>query len=159
MLALLGVWLPATVAIALPEDADQPIHIRADRAEIDQNAQVVTYRGSVQAAQGTLKVTADEMVVEYRDQKVTRIIARGEPATYEQQLEKDQGIVRADARTITYHTQQERIDLEGEAFLTQGGNRIAGQMIHYDIVAGRVNAESGDQGPVEVTVQPAARNP
>jgi lipopolysaccharide export system protein LptA len=155
---LIAAWLPGA-AHALPEDADQPIHIRADRAEIDQNAQTVVYRGSVQADQGTMRVTADEMIVEYRDEKVTRIIARGQPATYQQQLEADRGLVKADARTITYYTQEERVDLEGEAYLSQGGNEIAGQLIQYDIVAGRVNAESGDQGPVEVTVQPATRNP
>lgn len=151
--------LPAAPSLALPEDADQPIHIRADRAEIDQNAQVIVYRGSVQADQGTLRVTADELVVEYHDEKVTRITARGRPATYQQALEGERGLVRADASTIVYHTQDERIDLEGSAYLRQGGNEIAGQLIHYDIVAGRVSAESGDQGPVEVTVQPAARNP
>jgi lipopolysaccharide export system protein LptA len=149
----------AVPAWPLPEDADQPIHIRADRAEVDQHAQIIVYRGSVRADQGTLRVTADELVVEYADQKVTRIIARGVPATYQQQLEADRGLVKAEARTITYHTQDERIDLEGGAFLSQGGNEITSQLIHYDIVAGRVSAESGDQGPVEVTVQPPARTP
>ena len=52
----------------------------------------------------------------------------------------------------------ERVQLEHDAWLQQGGNEISGELIHYDMVAGRVNAESGEEGPVTVTVQPAARS-
>lgn len=145
-------------ALAVPEDAEQPIHIQADRAEMDRNAGTVVYSGSVEATQGTMKVTADEMTVEIEDRKVVRIIATGEPAKYQQQIDPEQGEVKADARTIVYHTQDERVDLRGEAFLEQGGNEIAGELIHYDIVAGKVNAEAGNDEPVQVIVQPAARN-
>lgn len=158
------VWLAAGLAVALapaavalPEDADQPIHIRADRAEVDQNAETVTYRGSVVVDQGTMHVTADEMIVEYSDQKVVRITAHGTPAEYSQQLEGERGRVEADAATIVYHTRDEQVDLKGDAFLSQGGNEMTGELIHYDIVAGRVNAEAREGGAVQVTVQPASR--
>lgn len=154
--ALALVVLPATT-LALPGDADQPIHIRADRAQVDRNAQTIVYSGSVQVDQGTMRVRADEMIIEYEDQRVVRIIAQGQPARYQQELEDDQGQVRADARTIVYNLQQEQLQLQGEAFLTQGGNEITGDLIRYDIVAGRVDAEAGEEGPVRVTVQPASR--
>jgi lipopolysaccharide export system protein LptA len=154
--ALLGLLLPAVV-LALPEDADQPIEIEAESAELDQNAGKVVYRGSVEVTQGTMRVFADQMTVDYEDQKVVRITAVGTPARYRQQLESDKGEVRAHARTIVYHTQEERVHLEREAFLEQGGNEIAGELINYDIVAGKVSAESGGEGPVRVIVQPATR--
>lgn len=154
---LLVLLLPG-VGLALPEDADQPIEIEAESAELDQNAGQVVYRGSVEVTQGTMRVFADQMTVDYEDQKVVRITATGAPARYRQQLESDQGEVRARARTIVYHTQEERVHLERDAFLEQGGNEIAGELINYDIVAGRVSAESGDEGPVRVIVQPAARD-
>jgi lipopolysaccharide export system protein LptA len=150
--------VPAAVH-ALPEDASQPIKIEAEHAELDQNAGTVVYTGSVRAEQGTLRVTADQMTVVVQDQKVVRITATGQPAKYQQQLEADKGLVKADARTIVYHTQQERVDLEGHAFLEQGGNEIAGELIRYDIVAGKINAEAGDTEPVRVIVQPAPRAP
>jgi lipopolysaccharide export system protein LptA len=154
--ALAGASLPA-VTLALPEDADQPIHIRADRAQVDRQAQTIVYRGSVQVDQGTMRVRADEMTIEYEDQRVVRITAQGQPARYQQELEEDQGQVRADARIIVYNLQQEQLQLQGEAFLTQGGNEITGELIRYDIVAGRVDAEAGEEEPVRVTVQPASR--
>ncbi|MEZ5558770.1 MAG: lipopolysaccharide transport periplasmic protein LptA [Pseudomonadales bacterium] len=143
--------------MALPEDADQPIHIRAEKAEIDQNAARIIYSGSVQVDQGTLRVTADVMTVDYQDQQVVRITAEGAPAKYQQQLEADQGEVRADASTIIYHTRDERLDLQGDAVLVQEGNEISGELIKYDIVAGKVDAEGGAASQVEMVLQPASR--
>ena len=153
MLSILG-----ASAYALPEDAEQPIEIRAEHVEYDQNAGTVLYTGSVEAEQGTMRVSADEMTVYVEDQKVVRITARGDPARYQQLLEADKGLVKADARTIVYHTQDERIDLRGGAYLEQGGNEITGELIRYDVVAGRVNAEAGGDEPVRVIVQPASRS-
>lgn len=147
----------AGTAHALPEDADQPIHIRADSAEVDQQAEQVVYRGSVQVNQGTLLVTADEMTIEYEAQKVVRIIATGTPAHYRQQLETDDDLVKADASTIVYHTKDERIDLRGNASLEQQGNTLTGDLIQYDIVAGKVDASASGSDPIKMVLQPARR--
>lgn len=141
-------------AIALPEDADQPIHIQADYAEIDEQGETAVYRGSVQVDQGTLRVTGEEMTVVWQDKKVIRITATGTPAHYTQQIKADKGQVRADAKTIVYYTQEERLQLEGDAHLNQEGNTISGDLIRYDIVAGKV-AATGD-GPVRMTLQPVS---
>jgi len=149
---LLGATQAAT---ALPEDAEQPIHIRADNAEIDQQAGRVVYRGAVQVDQGTLRVTADEMTVEYKNEKVVRIIATGTPAHYRQRIEADAGEVLANASTIIYYTQEERLDLKGNAHLDQQGNTIDGDFIRYDIVAGKVAATAEGDAPVRMVLQPA----
>ncbi len=140
---------------ALPEDSEQPIHIRADNAEIDNKSKRVIYRGSVQVDQGTLRVTADEMTVEYQDQKVVRIVAVGEPARYKQQLEAEDEMVNADASTITYYTQDERVDLQGDASLEQEGNTITGDFIRYDIVDGKIDATAEGNNRIEMELQPA----
>jgi lipopolysaccharide export system protein LptA len=155
----LGAVLLAPGALALPEDADQPIHIRANSAEMDQEQGLVIYRGDVQVDQGTLRVMADEMTVEYEDQEVIRITAKGEPARYQQQIEVDEEVVRARSSTIIYHTRDERIDLVGNAFLTQEGNEITGDLIEYDIVAGKVDAKAESETPVRMILQPARKKP
>jgi len=109
----------------------------------------------VRIDQGTLRVTADEMIVEYLNKKVVKITATGNPAHYQQQLEENESQVRADALTIVYHTLEERLDLRGNAFLTQDGNEITGDFIRYDIVAGKVEAEAAEDGRVIMVLEPA----
>lgn len=140
---------------ALPEDAEQPIHIRADSAELDENKNLVVYHGSVRMDQGTMRVTADKMTIELKDQLVVRITAEGDRAHYQQQLKPDESMVYADAKTIVYFTQDERVQLTGNAYLTQNKNEFSGDSIKYDIRAGKVDAQATGEGKVQMTLQPA----
>jgi lipopolysaccharide export system protein LptA len=149
--------IAAPVGWALPEDADQPINIRADTAELDEGKGLAIYRGSVQLDQGTLRVTADTMTIEMVDQKVVRITAQGNLAHYQQQLNRGDDAVVAKAETIVYHTQAERVELMGQAYLSQNDNEFRGTLIEYDIRAGKVNA-SATEGRVEMILAPAARS-
>jgi lipopolysaccharide export system protein LptA len=143
-------------AIALPEDAEQPIHIHSDSAELDQNKSVAIYHGSVRMEQGTMTVTGDKMTVELQDQLVVRIIAEGDRAHYQQQVKADESIVFADAKKIVYFTQEERVELTGNAYLTQDKNEFTGEMIKYNVREGKVDAQANGQGKVQMILQPAA---
>ena len=149
--------LAAGAAWAVPEDADRPIHIRSDSAEVERQEGRIVYLGAVRVEQGTLRVNAERMVVNYEEGKVVRITATGAPARYRQELDDDAGQVEADASTIVYHTRDARIDLQGNAHLEQQGNSLQGDLIRYDIVAGRVAAGAPGQGPVQTTLTPARR--
>jgi len=149
--------LPPT-AQAVASDADQPIHIEGDDAEIDQNNETIVYTGSVEVAQGTLRVLGDKMVVKINGDQVERITTIGNPARYRQQLEDDQGEVQAHADSIIYHTGEERIYLNGSASLAQNGNQLQGESIRYDIVKGKVDASAGDTpGRVRMQLDPQSR--
>ena len=130
-------------SFALRTDAEQPIHIEGDNAEIDQTSETIVYTGAVQVAQGTMRVLGDRMVVKISDDQVEQITTLGSPARYKQELEDNQGEVEAEADAIIYHTSQERIYLQGGATLTQMGNKLMGESIHYDIVNGAVDANAG----------------
>lgn len=86
LLVISSLLLPHA-ALALTDDADKPIHITGRSAEMDRTAQTLVYHGNVRIDQGTLRVVADTMVVEYEKEQVVRIIATGAPARYQQQLE------------------------------------------------------------------------
>jgi len=151
---LLALLLLPLTALSLSEDANKPIHITGRSAEMDRNAQTLVYHGNVRIDQGTLRVVADTMVVEYEKEQVVRIIATGTPARYQQQLEGDQGHVHANASQIVYHTQTEALDLRGQAQLLQRGSELKGDVIRYDIVAGKVDAHADDTRPVRMILQP-----
>ncbi|MEM9621342.1 MAG: lipopolysaccharide transport periplasmic protein LptA [Pseudomonadota bacterium] len=145
------------VGAALTTDADQPIHIVGDDAEIDQNNETIVYTGSVEIVQGTLRVSGDRMVVKIDGDQVESITTTGSPARYQQQLEDDQGEVNARADSIVYHTAQERVFLNGSASLLQQGNQLEGESIRYDIVNGKVDASAADKnGRVRMVLDPSA---
>ena len=155
-LTALVLGVAAGNAVALPEDAEQPIHIHSDSAELDQNRSVAIYHGSVRMEQGTMTVTGDKMTVELQDQLVVRITAEGDRAHYQQQVKADESIVFADAKKIVYFTQEERVELTGNAYLTQDKNEFTGEMIKYNVREGKVDAQASGQGKVQMILQPAA---
>jgi len=150
LLASLG----ATSAFALNDDADKPIQIRSDELVYEDKASRATYRGDVEVNQGSLKINAERVTIEFEDDKVIRLIAAGSPAYYSQQLKADQESMQADARTIIYHTRDEKVDLKGDAHLSQEGNDFRGELIEYDIRAGRVDAASDKPKRIRMTLQP-----
>lgn len=148
--------LVSSHAFALPEDSQQPIHIHSDSAELDQNKNLAIYHGSVKMEQGTMTVTGDTMTVVLQDQLVVRIIAEGNRAHYQQQVKPDESMVFADAKKIVYFTQEERVELTGNAYLTQDKNEFTGELIKYDVNEGKVDASANGQGKVQMVLQPAA---
>jgi len=94
------------------------------------------------------------VTIEFENDKVIRLTARGNPAYYSQKLKSNQETMQADARTIVYHTRDEKVDLEGNAHLTQQGNDFRGELIEYDIRAGRVDAASAEPKRIQMILQP-----
>lgn len=150
-----GVAALLTLATAaLPEDADQPIHWRADQAEGDMAGRTIL-TGAVHMEQGTLRVDANRMVIEYERDAVVRVVAEGDPAHYRQTLRQDCESVEAEAARIIYQANEERIELSGRARLTQARHEFRGEMIHYDFRAGIINAVAEGDG-VRMTWAPEA---
>ncbi len=142
-------WLYADSALALPSDAEQPTHIQADAAVIDDTKGSSVYTGNVVIDQGTLHINADEVrVITDADNIVVQIVARNfdKVARFEQQPKLDREKVRAEARTISYFVQEERLHLTGDARLRQSKDLFEGELLYYDVGAGILNLERGADG-------------
>ena len=78
--AVLLLGIPVLVQ-ALSSDRDQPIHIEADSAVLEEKKGLSTYKGNVAVRQGSLKLHGDHMTVYSSDDNIERIILTGSPAT------------------------------------------------------------------------------
>lgn len=58
--------LPAAAQLVRKADSNQPIAISADNLEVQQNSQVATFTGKVEAVQGDMRLKADTLKVFYR---------------------------------------------------------------------------------------------
>lgn len=120
---------------ALESDQYKEIIIYSNSAKLNAKTGVVVYTGNVVLYQGTIKMTADELTVIKKGDKVDRAIAVGKTkqATYQQQIKPNQGLTKARSNRITYSHKKNNVEFIGKAFLTQTGNQVRGERIVYDI--------------------------
>jgi lipopolysaccharide export system protein LptA len=149
---LLGLGLSVHVW-ALEEDAKQPIYIEADEVEVNEADSTSVYVGHVQVEQGSMRLLADHVTVYHREDRQPRlIIALGQPASYKQLLDDDQGEVQAFAKRMEYDADKDELALIGEGLLIQGEDRLTGERILYDRAKARFRA--GGAGRVKITLTP-----
>jgi lipopolysaccharide export system protein LptA len=144
--------LAAGRVLALAEDRDQPISIKAARLEIDQKKGISTYEGSVEMQQGSMIITATRIVVHHKNNEVSRIEADGAPVKIRQRPAPDKEETRAEARRIEYDLKAATLRLTGKAHIWQDGNEFSGETITYDNQRGMVRASgSGAGGGAQTT--------
>lgn len=158
--------LLASATHALPSDRQQPIHIEADTADLDDKKGVAIYRGDVVVTQGTLKITGDTVtVVQQANGDVKSFKSVGRPAYYEQIPDVGKDKVQAWGLTIEYLAQQNKIIITDQARVEQGKNTFRGEKITYDtiaetVVAGRApsGTVSREEPRINMVIQPKDEN-
>lgn len=154
-------WLSlGQVAHALPEDANQPIRLSADKATYSQSTGTTRYLGNVVITQGSLKITAQALNVELSDNRSIRLaVATGTPATFEQIISHDKGLAKGQANKIDYNATTGIVTLTGNAKLSQGGASFSGNTIRYSLKMGDIEASAGKGQRVELVFPPSEQNP
>lgn len=142
-LALLVAFLLfSSIATGLTDDRLQPITVDSDSAESNEDKGVTTYSGNVVMQQGSMRIDAEKLIIHNDKSKVTRIIALGQPAKYQQKPNVDQGLVIAQANRLEYNIVQGTLHLINNASLSQEGTSLTGNRIDYDVKKSVVSAGS-----------------
>jgi lipopolysaccharide export system protein LptA len=144
------VLLASNLALALPDDANQPISIIADSAFKDDKLGLTIYEGNVSINQGSLNILANKVTIFVVAEQVSKIVAIGKPASFKQQPNIDEKDVVAKADTIDYFILDKKIILTENALLNQDGSTLTGKVIYYDLDGAKAMAEGG----VQVVMQP-----
>lgn len=141
---------------ALQSDRDQPIHIEADRVNIDERREVSHYIGNVKMTQGTMVIEADEVFVHLREGALEKVIIIGDPARFQQQTERSREPVKSRAKRIEYFADKQKLYLKEDAVVIQDGNRFTGDYIEYDTRASVVKADkkTDSDARVRAVIQP-----
>jgi lipopolysaccharide export system protein LptA len=141
-LALMAAALAGSPARAqgLQHDSTLPIEITADSLEVVQDQQIATFLGNVDAVQGDLVLTSDQLRVHYRSGgesepgmtagSIRRIEAMGNVfmSSPEETAQGEFGVYDVDGALLT---------LEGSVVLTRDENVVRGQRLEIDLVTGR----------------------
>ena len=164
LMSALALLCPAP-ALALGSDLPIPIHIEADRAEINESEGASVYSGNVSVSQGTIRITADQIRIVTQNDAIIEIIASTAAnsqhlAHYEQKPEPERDPVYADARQITYRVREEALELSGQARLQQTTDTFSGELLRYDVKQGTVSlaGSTGDDpenpGRISISLTP-----
>ena len=147
-------------AQALPDDRQQPITIESDSAERNEQSGLTQYLGNVVIRQGSVLIDADRVTIHYKDNKVSRIVSLGSPASYQQQPQAEGGMVIARGAVIEYRLADDQINLKNNASLSRNGTLIKGEHITYDLKNETWKAKGGDrvnQKRIQLVIPPSTQ--
>lgn len=130
---------------ARADDRDQPIHITADTAELNDKTGISIYRGDVVMIQGTTTLTGDVVTIHTQDGEVNKVISVGELATYEETTDDGEEIY-AEAEEMIYNRLESKIDLFRRAKVTEEDNIFRSEHIRYFIEEELIEAGSPSVG-------------
>lgn len=149
-------------------DKEQPIHIEADRVDIDDKKGISVYQGKVRVTQGSMVMTADTVTTyavgnkQAKERELEKLIAVGAPAHYRQLLDTKDPVtskneeMRAQGQRIEYFAREERLVLQGAGHLWKGGDEFSGNVIEYNTAQETVKAamDPAGQERVHAVIQP-----
>jgi lipopolysaccharide export system protein LptA len=152
---LIGAMMTAS-SFALVTDSEQPIEIKADFAELDDQEGKTIYIGNVIVIQGSIKMTGDKLKVNFsEDRDLEEIFMEGRPAYFKQTPDNGED-VEGEGLLIEYHANKNLLNLIHKAKLTQGARIFTGDRINYDTAKSVITARAAPKVP-DVAGKPAKR--
>ncbi|WP_346993422.1 lipopolysaccharide transport periplasmic protein LptA [Alteromonas gracilis] len=125
-------------------DFSKPIKVDAKSQFVDGKNKTSLFKDDVLITQGSLIINADEVeVIASEGEGKEVFVARGNPASYSQQLE-DGTPVSAKANEIRYEVVNRTISLNGKAELKQDTSMVQGDSITFDMITEQLLAIGGD---------------
>lgn len=156
-LLFLVVLLAPVYAMAAGYDRQQPVHLSADRIDVDQKTGVSLYRGHVLFTQGTLKLTAARAQAVNRGNVLQTITAEGTPVTFRHRPVGLEEFIEGEAGRAVYHAPTQRVDLYKKVSVQRGRDTFRGAVLHYDLENRSLIAESDAEQRVYVALAPRVK--
>lgn len=156
-MALLAAALWSSSLSAFDMNSDAPISVNANNARLDDMAGRATYTGNVVIVQAETSLRADRVEL-YRDAEgLSRILAFGDPAVYEQAETSESPETDARADEIEFDAASHLLTFRENAVIRQAGDIFRGDLVRYQTENRVVTAERGpsdDSAQVEMIIQP-----
>ena len=155
--------LAALAAHAEKADRDKPTQVEANRMSADDVRKLNVFEGNVVVTKGTIRLTADRVVVRQDSDGFQFATATGRPARFRQRQdakpgEKDGIWIDGEALRIEIDERNQKVELHENARVTRGCDEVLGDYIlvdqrsdFYEVKGGK---DSGAKGRVKAVIQP-----
>jgi len=133
--------------------------VTADQGQASQHKNALDFENNLWVFRGNVKITmdqgqltSDEAQITFVNKVLTKAVATGKPAAFEQRVEKTGKVAQGKADSIEYDVSNGLVRLSKNAFLSDGQNEIRGEMLKYNVAAQSVIAEASEQGSQRVHI-------
>ena len=137
-------------------DSSAPIEIASDSLEVRQAEGKATFSGEVVASQGTLRLTADELVVSYATGAEAGETGKIRHMRAEGNVFLSNGSETAKGAWAEYDVAGGTMRMGGNVVLTQGENAISGEALVINLDAGTGRIVGRGEGRVKSVFTPSS---
>lgn len=160
LVAVLSILVPLTVS-AEKADTDQPLQIESDRMSANDLTKEAMFEGDVVLTKGTIRMTAERIVVKEQEKGSHHAVATGNPVRFRQRMDAKDGKepvwVEGEAQRIEYDERTEKVELFDKARVDRAGDEVRGDYILYDQRTEFFSVRGGkgpSSGRVRAIIQP-----
>lgn len=138
-------------------DNNAPIEITSDALEVRQAEEQAVFTGDVVAGQGTLRLTADRVVVHYDAEEQNSQTGAIQRMRAEGNVFLSNGSETAEGAWAEYDVVGGMMRMGGQVVLTQGENAIAGDELVINMAEGTGRIEGREGGRVKSVFTPSSQ--
>jgi lipopolysaccharide transport protein LptA len=139
--------------------------VTADQGQATREALGGNFENSLWVFRGNVKITmqgglltADEAEVDFAKKLLSKAVAHGKPAEFEQRLQKTGKMAHGHADDIDYDAIKGVVRLTKNAWISDGQNEVRGESLKYNVLAQSIVADAADQNSqrVHIIITPTA---
>jgi lipopolysaccharide transport protein LptA len=134
-------------------------HAETDKLDFEDGVWVFT--GDVVFETDSTVLQCDVAELTFKRHVLTMADMTGSPAWFEQSAAEngeENTVNSGEAISIVYKLAEGMLELKNQASFTDGKNKVAGDLITYDLQARHLRAGAGDSGPVKIIIEPPKQN-
>ena len=102
------------------------------------------FTGKVKIRMNTASIEADQATLQFRAYRLLSAVIRGQPAEF-RQVEADQSVTEGHGRLLEYEADPGLVRLSENAWLSESGKEISGNVLTYSMTEERVIASSSEE--------------
>jgi lipopolysaccharide transport protein LptA len=119
------------------------------------------FRGNVKINMQEGQLTADDAQINFIKKLLSKAVATGKPAEFQQRIEKTGKVALGHADNIDYDAVNGVVRLTKNAWLSDGQNEVRGEVLKYNMLAQSIVADAAEQGSqrVHIIITPPPTKP
>ncbi len=131
------------------------------KSRLDFENSLWVFRGNVRISMDEGLLTSDDAEISFVGQELSKAVANGKPAQFQQHVAKTGKLAQGHADIINYDAAKGVVVLSKSAWLTDGQYEIHGESLKYNMVAQSIVADAVDQGSqrVHIVIPPPPPKP